>query len=135
MEQFSEESGVLARDSLSAMWITWWLCPEHATIGHFIRRHEDIINEGFFEELRRVIIQRCGSETKEVAGDGTIIQAAASLMQKNKLEAALEEAKELREKAEKASEDSKLQKKAQRPEEVVDAIKKRAKRRKVSGEE
>jgi transposase len=68
----------LARRDLGAMWLTGGICPDHACLGRFVNRHEESITTEFFEGLTERIIRRLGSPTKQLAGDATIVEAAAS---------------------------------------------------------
>ena len=60
----------------------WWLCggqqPDHSTIGDFITRHAAVLTEEFFDELVRGLVHRRGIAAGVVAGDGTVIESAAS---------------------------------------------------------
>lgn len=60
----------------------WWLCggqqPDHSTIGDFITRHAAVLTEEFFSELVRGLVHRRGIAAGVVAGDGTVIESAAS---------------------------------------------------------
>ena len=60
----------------------WWLCggqqPDHSTIGDFILRHGAVLTEEFFRELVRGLVRRRGIAVGVVAGDGTVIESAAS---------------------------------------------------------
>ena len=60
----------------------WWLCggeqPDHSTIGDFITRHAAVLTEEFFRELVRGLVGRRGLAPGVVAGDGTVIESAAS---------------------------------------------------------
>jgi len=76
-----------ARTDLGCMWITGGLMPDHSAIGRFIQRHEALLTESFFEALTRQVLKVTGSDTSTVAGDGTIIEAAASRYRTVKAEA------------------------------------------------
>ena len=60
----------------------WWICggqqPDHSTIGDFVTRHSAVLTEEFFGELVRGLVGRRAIGAGVVAGDGTMIEAAAS---------------------------------------------------------
>lgn len=68
----------LARQDLGCMWVTGGIGPDHACIGRFIILHEDSFSGGFFESLTRTVLNVTGSDSKHLAGDGTVIEAACS---------------------------------------------------------
>ena len=76
-----------ARTDLGCMWITGGLMPDHSVIGRFIQRHEALLTDSFFEGLTRRVLKVTGSDTSVVAGDGTVIEAAASRYRTVKAEA------------------------------------------------
>jgi len=67
----------LARIDLGCMWITGGLCPDHASIGRFIQMHDGQITGEFPGGLTRSV-QVTQSGVDILAGDGTVVQAAAS---------------------------------------------------------
>jgi hypothetical protein len=70
----------------------WWICggiqPDHSTIGKFLNMHSDLLSETFFIELTREILRTLNLSPNDVAGDGTVIEAAASHYRVLKAEAA-----------------------------------------------
>jgi transposase len=78
----------------------WWLCggvqPDHSTIGKFINRFRDTLTEEYFIELTRFIVKELKIAGGDVAGDGTVIEAAASRYRAIKAEAAMQMAGELK---------------------------------------
>jgi hypothetical protein len=60
------------------MWVTGGIAPDHANIGRFIVLHEESLTNDFFESLTRTILKASGSNSKRLAGDGTVIEAACS---------------------------------------------------------
>ena len=67
-----------ARSDLGCMWVTGGICPDHSVIGQFIYRHHDQISGDLFEGLTRSILNKTGGQGKQLAGDGTTIEAACS---------------------------------------------------------
>lgn len=68
----------LARVDLGCLLITGGIFPDFSSIGYFIRRHQDTLSEDFFINLTRSILKVTRSGVRSLAGDGTIIEAAAS---------------------------------------------------------
>ncbi|WP_293653740.1 transposase, partial [Thiolapillus sp.] len=80
----------LARTDLGCMWISGGILPDHSVIGRFIQRHEVRLSGEFFEKLTARVLQVTGTGAGTVAGDGSIIEAAASRFQEIKAEALAE---------------------------------------------
>ena len=102
----------LARTDLSCLWVTGGVCPDHASIGRFILLHEDSISNGFFESLTRTALKATSSDSKRLAGDGTVIEAACSHYRLLKEEAIKEKAGEAKKKLEHGPLDKNQQEKA-----------------------
>ena len=119
----------LAKIDLGAMYLTGGEAPDYSQISRFIQRHKDLITEAFFMDLTKKILKETHAKPKIVAGDGTIVEAAASKFQKIKLEVAQEEAKEAKDKAEANPEDEEIQKRNEQAQKVVKAAEVRAKER------
>lgn len=86
----------LARTDLAVWWLTGGIAPDHSIIGRFIKRHDAYLTEKFFSELTAKVLVATGSSTKTVAGDGTVVEAAASrfgTVRREALELALKEAR------------------------------------------
>lgn len=86
----------MARVDVGCWWITGGIAPDHSIIGRFIQRHDDWLTAQFFEDLTRQVLKVTGTKTAVVAGDGTLIEAAASryrLMREEALREALAEAR------------------------------------------
>lgn len=84
-----------ARLDLGCWWVTGGILPDHSIIGRFIQRHAELLTEAFFEQLTGQVLKVTRSGVAVVAGDGTIIEAAASrygLMRQEALKEALEDA-------------------------------------------
>ena len=68
----------MARDSLGCLWLSGGIMPDHSVIGRFIDHHADILTLEFFESLTLTVLRRTHSTVSYTAGDGTVIEAAAS---------------------------------------------------------
>lgn len=68
----------LARTDVGCWWVSGGIAPDHSIIGRFIRRHEALLTQAFFEEITGQALKATHSKTTVVAGDGTVIEAAAS---------------------------------------------------------
>jgi hypothetical protein len=77
----------LARLDLGCMWVCAGIQPDHSNIGRFILRHQEEFEGEFFERVTRLALKATRSGTTDVAGDGTVIQAAASRYRTLKREA------------------------------------------------
>lgn len=123
----------LARLDLGGMWVSGGIYPDHATIGRFILLHQERLSVEFFEAVTRSILEKTGSKTHSVAGDGTIIEAACSRYRLLKKEAMAERAL-LLEKAAKANpENLKKQRKSEQANEAKKLLKTRIEAREAKG--
>lgn len=77
----------LARTDLGCMWVSGGILPDHSILGRFIQRHEDQLTGAFFEQLTARVLEITGSGTQTLAGDGSVIEAAASRFAVMKAEA------------------------------------------------
>ena len=68
----------LARVDLGCWWLTGGIMPDHSVIGRFIQQHESRLTEAFFESLTRRVLNVTESSVVRLAGDGTVVEAAAS---------------------------------------------------------
>lgn len=68
----------MAGDSLGCMWLSGGIMPDHSVIGRFIQQHAELLSVGFFESLTKSVLARTHSNVKRTAGDGTVVEAAAS---------------------------------------------------------
>lgn len=87
----------LARTDVGCWWVSGGIAPDHSIIGRFIRRHEAVLTQAFFEQITRQVLKATHSKTAIVAGDGTVIEAAASryrLMREEALRTAVMAARE-----------------------------------------
>jgi transposase len=95
----------LAVTDLGCMWLTGGIQPDHATIGRFICRHDEQFKEDGFLELTESILEVMPHVDREVAGDGTILEAFASEMSKLEDEAAEQWAEQMLDKSDEADEE------------------------------
>jgi transposase len=102
----------LARRDVGA----WWICgghqPDHSTIGKFIQLHSVILSEDFFVALVKSLMSKARLAPGTVAGDGTVIEAAASRYRLLRAEAVLEAACTAQAAAEASPTDNQLAQKA-----------------------
>lgn len=84
----------LARTDLGCMWVSGGICPDHSVIGRFINLRGDELREEFFEGLTRSVLKATGTGVGEVAGDGTVREAACSRYRNIEMEAAEKRAEE-----------------------------------------
>jgi transposase len=108
----------------------WWLCagqqPDHSTIGEFLIRHRLEIPKEFFEALVRGLVKRQGIKNGVVAGDGTVIEAAASRFELLSQEAAEQAAGKAKDAAEHHPHDAGLEQQAKQAEAVACVARQRA---------
>lgn len=76
-----------ARTDLGCWWVSGGIMPDHSILGRFIQRHAELLSEEFFDRLARKVLKLTGSGTGVVAGDGTVIEAAASRYRQMRAEA------------------------------------------------
>lgn len=84
-----------ARTNLACWWLSGGIMPDHDTLADVLNRFAEDLESGFFEELTTQILAKTGSRCDDLAGDGTVVEAATSRYRGLKLEAAqaaLEEA-------------------------------------------
>jgi transposase len=68
----------LAKIDAGCWWVTGGIVPDHSIIGRFIDRHAALLTEAFFTQLTKQVLGATRTTTAVVAGDGTVIEAAAS---------------------------------------------------------
>jgi transposase len=76
-----------ARTDLGCWWVSGAIMPDHSILGRFIQRHAGLLSEAFFDQLTHKVLKLTGSGTGVVAGDGTVIEAAASRYRQMRAEA------------------------------------------------
>lgn len=86
----------MARVDLGCIYLTNGIFPDSSSISRFITRHQDILTEEFFIHLTRSILKITRTGIRSLAGDGTIIEAAASRYSLMRQEAIEEKKKEAR---------------------------------------
>lgn len=84
----------LARRDVGAWWLCGGLQPDHSTIGKFIQLHRAVLSEQYFVDLTRLLVKKLRLPAGEVAGDGTVMEAAASRYRALQAEAAQQAAAE-----------------------------------------
>ena len=108
----------LARRDVGAWWLTGGLQPDHSTIGKFIQLHRAVLTETYFVDLTRLLIKRLRLSASEVAGDGTVVEAAASRYRALRAEAVQQAAAEA--KAAARTDDAKGQAQVERAERAAE---------------
>jgi len=115
----------------------WWLCggqqPDHSTIGEFLIRHRVEITKEFFAALVRGLVKRKGIKNGVVAGDGTVIEAAASRFELLSQEAAEHAASQAKAAVERHPHDAELEQRAQHADAVACVARQRAAERARKG--
>jgi transposase len=123
----------LARVDLGCLWVSGGIQPDHSIIGRFIQQHEDLLSEESFDNLVRQVLKATGSNTQSIAGDGTVVEAAASRYKLLKLEAAQEAAQQARQAAQANPEDNQLARRSALADEVQSTLEQRQAVRKHKG--
>lgn len=123
----------MARLDLGCLWVSGGIQPDHSVIGRFIQQQEDLLGEECFDGLVRQVLKATGSDTQSVAGDGTVVEAAASRYRLLKWEAAQQAAQLAREAALAMPQDSRLVAQAQKAYEVQSTLEQRRETRKKKG--
>ena len=77
----------LAGVDLGCWWLTGGIMPDHSVIGRFIQMHAALLTDSFFKSLTRSVLKATNSGTSRTAGDGTVVEAAASRYRTVKREA------------------------------------------------
>lgn len=123
------ELEMLAVRDMGAWWICGGLQPDHSTIGDFVQRHQAILTEEFFVALVQGLVGRAQLPPGLVAGDGTVVDAAASHHRLLTLEAARAAAERARVGADEAPTDAARQTAAAQAEVVAAVAQERTERR------
>lgn len=132
------QQSLRALESLAARDVgAWWICgghqPDHSTIGDFIERHREVLSEEFVRGLVRGLIKRKRLRPGVVAGDATVVEAAASHYEKLSEEAAQVAAQRAQQKAEESPQDETLRRQAERAQRAAEAVAERRQRREQQG--
>lgn len=125
----------LARLDVGAMWVACGLAPDYSTLCRFLHRHEALITGSMFEQITAEVLRRVGGSVREVAIDGTTVQAAASRYRKLTAEAARVAAQRARDAADADPADTKRVAEAARAEDVARVAKERAQVRRAAGKD
>lgn len=120
----------MARVDLGCILITEGIFPDYSSISRFIQRHQIILCEEFFINLTKTILKVTRSGIRSLAGDGTIIEAAASRYSLMRQEAIEEKKKETLAKAIDNPEDKTLALAAEKMEQVANELQTRINKRK-----
>lgn len=120
----------LARVDLGCILITEGIFPDYSSISNFINRHDDILCDEFFINLTRCILKVTRSGVRSVAGDGTIIEAAASRYKLMKQETIEKTCKQLKAKSNARPDDESLAEAAEQMELVSKTLQTRIDKRK-----
>lgn len=95
----------IAAVDLGCWWLSGGIMPDHSVIGRFIQQHANLLTDDFFESLTRSVLKATQSGTSRTAGDGTVIEAAASRYRTVKREALEKQLAKAREAQDNASDD------------------------------
>jgi len=123
----------LARTDLGCMWIGGGICPDHSIFGRFINKHRVQITGDFFMSVTRQVLERTGSDCESVAGDGTVVQAAASRFGLIKQEAARQAQHDAERSAKENPDDPEMQRKKEVADEVAKTLHRRREARRKKG--
>lgn len=125
----------LARRDVGA----WWLCageqPDHSTLGRFCLLHLEVLTEEFFLEVTRKVLQVVGAEVGLVAGDGTVVEAAAGLASLVKQTALEQAAAQARQRAEAEPDNAGAQRRAATLEQAQEVLSERQQAREQVGKQ
>lgn len=124
-----------ARTNLACWWLSGGIMPDHDTLADVLNRFAEDLAGGFFEELTKQILAKTGSSCSDLAGDGTVVEAAASRYRGLKLEAAQAAAEEAQKRSEAKPEDERLQAKLAETKRVLEVAEERSKKRTRKGKE
>lgn len=125
----------LARRDVGA----WWLCageqPDHSTLGRFCLLHLEILTEEFFLEVTRKVLRVVGARAGLVAGDGTVVEAAAGLASLVKQTALEQAAAQARQRAEAEPDNAGAQRRAATLEQAQEVLGERQRAREQVGKQ
>lgn len=120
----------MARIDLGCIYITEGVFPDNSSICRFINRYKETLSEAFFINLTRSILKVTRSGVRSLAGDGTIIEAAASRYNLMKQEAVEEKKRKAFAKSTANPEDKVLALAADKMEQVANELQTRINKRK-----
>ena len=110
-----------ARTDLGCWWVSGAIMPDHSILGRFIQRHGGLLSEQFFDQLTHKVLKLTGSGTGVVAGDGTVIEAAASRYRQMRAEALAQALQAAREAAQGEAEAGARVEQLQRAQSILDS--------------
>lgn len=119
----------MARVDLGCIYLTEGVFPDNSSICRFINRYKETLSEAFFINLTRSILKVTRSGIRSLAGDGTIIEAAASRYSLMKHEAIEEKRGKALAKSNANPEDKALALAADKMEQVANELQSRIKKR------
>ena len=122
-----------ARTDLGCWWVSGAIMPDHSILGRFIQRHAELLTEEFFDQLTRQVLKLTGSGTGVVAGDGTVIEAAASRYRQMRAEALAQALQAAREAAQAAGEHGEPSARVQQLERAQSLLEQRQQQRQARG--
>jgi transposase len=123
----------LALMDIGAWWMTGGHQPDHSTLGEFLNRHAQVLSEEFLVSLVQQLARRAGLGKGLVAGDGTVLEAAASRLSTLKREAAQMAAQQAAEEAVARPNDAEAAAHAEQAVAVAKAVEERAQEREFKG--
>ncbi len=134
----SGQRSLRALENLAARDVgAWWICgghqPDHSTIGDFIDRHSKALSQEFVIGLIAGLIKRKRLQPGVVAGDATVIEAAASHYQKLSEEAAQTAAEMAQQTADADPDDERLRAEAKKAQQAAQVAAERSERRQRQG--
>lgn len=127
------EMEALARLDLGAMYVCGGIQPDFTTLARFFARHETYLSEQFFAELTKKLLAKLKVKPRNIAVDGTVIEAVSSRHSLLKAEAAKAAAEEARAEALKAPSDEAAQRRADDAETAAAAAEFRQAKQKAEG--
>jgi transposase len=68
----------LCKRDLVCHWLSGGICPDHTTFCRFIGKHADQLATSLFEQVTAQIIEYLPEVDRQVHGDGTVIESAAT---------------------------------------------------------
>lgn len=128
----------LACVDLGCWWLTGGIMPDHSVIGRFIQQHEALLTDAFFESLTRSVLKATRSGVSRTAGDGTVVEAAASRYGNVKREALEQRIDKTQQRLQAASDEEAAQKAQARLQQLNEAeaeLKRREAKRKARGKD
>lgn len=123
----------MSQVDLGCMWLCSGIQPDHSNIGRFILRHQEEFEGPFFEMVTRLALRVTKTGVGDVAGDGTVIQAAASRYRTVKREALDRKLSESQEASNESPDDEEKTARREKYEAANSALTSREAKRKAKG--